>query len=118
MIGFILHLLRKRKGFIAKSPIRTITERLNIGGRVADYLIKVEKEIGDTVKFSGNVADWVVKYIPPDYLTVKGSVSEYGVKIAISETVKIDGLTWIYSISRILTERLNIRCYIKPYREQ
>ena len=118
MIDFILHLLRKRKGFIAKSPIQTIAERLNIGGRVADYLVEVREETQDTVKFSGNVADWVVKYIPPDYLTVKGSVSEYGVKITISETVKIDGLTWTYSISRIFTERLNIRCYIKPYREQ
>jgi len=115
MIGFIFHLLRKRAGFVAKSPIRTITERLNIGGRVADYLVEVREETQDTVKFGGNVADWVVKYIPPDYLTAKGSVSEYGVKTAIKEIVRVGGLVWTYGVSVINVERLDFACYIRTY---
>ena len=95
MIGFIFHLLRKRRGFIIGLLSRTITERLSIGGMITDYLIKVEKETKDTVKFSGNVAEWVVKYIPPESLAIKGSVSEYSVKITVSETVKIGGLVQV-----------------------
>jgi len=115
MIGFIFHLLRKRRGFIVKSPIRTITERLDISGRVADYLVEVREETQDTVKFGGNVADWVVKYIPPDYLTVQGSVSEYGVKTTIRDSVKPSGLVWTYGVSVINVERLDVACYIKTY---
>jgi len=115
MIGFIFHLLRKRRGFIVKSPIRTVTDTVEFGGRVADYLVEVREETQDTVKFGSNVADWVVKYIPPDYLTVEGSVSEYGVKTAINESVKAGGLVWAYGVSVINVERLDFACYIRTY---
>ena len=115
MISYIFHLLRKRRGFIIKSPIKKITDKLSITGRVANYLFVVREETQDTIKFGGNVADWVVKYIPPDHLTVKGSVTEFGVKRNIYETVKIGGLVWTYIKSPIITERLNIQCHIKPY---
>jgi len=87
-----------------------------VQGRVADYLVRVEREVSDTVKFDGAVSDWVVKYIPPDYLPIDGRVGEYGVKIVQEEVVKVGGLVWVYMVSRKVVDELNIRCYIRTYK--
>ena len=115
MIEFFISLLRKRRAIATLPTTRTISELLKLSGRVADYLVEVREETQDTLKFGGNVADWVVKYIPPDYLATKGSVSEYGVKATIRDSVKPSGLVWTYGVSVINVERLDFSCYIKTY---
>jgi len=87
-----------------------------VQGRVADYLIRVEREVSDTVKFDGAVSDWVVKYVPPDNLPISGRVDEYGVKIVREDAVKVGSLLWIYMVSRKVVDELNIRCYIRTYK--
>ena len=116
MIEFFISLLRKRRAIATLPTTRTVTDSLKLGGRVADYLVKVREETQDTLKFGGNVADWVVKYIPPDYLATKGSVSEYGVKTTIRDSVAVSGLVRTYGVSVINVERLDFSCYIKQYK--
>jgi len=116
MIEWLIPFFIRRRFAYRRQPSQGITEHLKVQGRVADYLIKVEREISDTVKFDGAVADWVVKYIPPDYLPVGGRTDEYCVKVAQEEVVKIGGLVWVYMVSRKVVDELNIRCYIKTYK--
>jgi len=116
MIEWLIPFFIRRRFVGRRQPSQGVTEYLKIQGRVADYLIRVEREISDTVKFDGAVADWVVKYIPPDYLPISGRVDEYGVKIVQEDAVKVGGLVWIYMVSRKTTDELNIRCYIKTYK--
>ena len=115
MIEWLLLFFRKRRFIYSRQPTYGVADYLRIQGRVADYLIRVEREISDTVKFDGAVSDWVIKYIPPDYLPIDGRVDEYGVRIVREDTVKVGSLLWIYTVSRKITDELNIRCYIKMY---
>ena len=115
MIEFFISLIRKRKVVVPQPTTRSISEFLKLDGRVASYLVEVREETQDTVKFGGNVADWVVKYLPPDYLPVGGSVSEHSVKTTIKDSIKVSGLVWIHGVSVINVERLDVACYIKTY---
>ena len=115
MIEFFISLIRKRRVVVPQPATRSISELLKLGGRVADYLVEVREETQDTVKFSGNVSDWLVKYMPPDYLAVKGRVGEYGVKIVVRDSVPLGGFVDNCGVSVINEERLNVACYIKTY---
>jgi len=116
MIEWLLPFFIRRRFVGRRQPSQGVTEHLKVQGRVADYLVRVEREVSDTVKFDGAVSDWVVKYIPPDYLPIDGRVGEYGVKIVQEDAVKVGGLVWIYMVSRKTTDELNIRCYIRTYK--
>ena len=116
MIEWLLPFFIRRRFVGRRQPSQGITEHLKVQGRVADYLIRVEREVSDTVKFDGVVSDWVVKYVPPDYLPIGGRTDEYCVKVVEREVVKIGGLVWVYTVSRKTTDVLTFRCYIKTYK--